>query len=173
MRNFGQINTEFWSSPKTKRFSHSAKLLAVYFLTCPSHTCIGCYRIPIAYVAHDLVMEREQVLSALDELEAENFCFYDHDVEWVFIPSFMKWNKISNKNVGKAAKGQIANVPHDFLFYDEVVAAAVAFGRGFIEEIETVLKPFRNGLRTVSKQGEGEREGEKGLLQGRKSLGSS
>lgn len=85
--------------------SDSAKLLGLYMLTCPHCNLLGCFRLPIGYVASDLNWDEQQVAKALSELEQDQFLIRCEESGWTLIRSFLKHNPIENPNQGKAAFG--------------------------------------------------------------------
>lgn len=54
MRDYGKVYTRFWLKQNVLSWSDSAKLLGLYLLTCPHCNLLGCFRLPIGYVASDL-----------------------------------------------------------------------------------------------------------------------
>src|SRR5260370_37234774 len=94
VRNYGRISTRFWMSPDVCKLSRDAKLLAAYLLTGPHTNMIGCFRLPLAYVANDLDFSSEFAKVAIAELEGVNFCKYDSAYSWILLPKFLKFNTI-------------------------------------------------------------------------------
>lgn len=100
MREYGQVQSAFWQSKDAEGFSDGAKLLAVYLLTCPHANGIGAYRLPDGYVSGDLGWDSETVSKRFDELFEKGFAYRFDGV--VFLPNFLRWNKINNGNIATA-----------------------------------------------------------------------
>ena len=100
MREYGQVQSAFWQSKDAEAFSDGAKLLAVYLLTCPHANGLGCYRLPDGYVSGDLGWDSETVSERFRELFDKGFAYRFDGV--VFLPNFLRWNKINNANIATA-----------------------------------------------------------------------
>ena len=90
MRDYGKVYTRFWLKQNVLSWSDSAKLLGLYLLTCPHCNLLGCFRLPIGYVASDLNWDEQQVAKALSELEQDQFLIRCEESGWTLIPSFLK-----------------------------------------------------------------------------------
>ena len=53
-RDYGQIQSAFWTHPKIRSVGPDAKLIAAYLLTSPHTNGLGCFYLPLGYVATDL-----------------------------------------------------------------------------------------------------------------------
>lgn len=100
MREYGQVQSSFWQSNDAQGWSDAGKLLAIYLLTGPHANGIGCYRCPDGYVMADLGWPQEKVADAFDELSRNGFANRFDMV--VFIPNFLRWNRVANGNIAKA-----------------------------------------------------------------------
>lgn len=108
MREYGQVQSAFWQSTDAQAFSDGGKLLALYLLTGPHANGIGCYWLPNGYITADLGWVANDVDGAFAELSGNGlgngscngFAYRFEGV--VFIPKFLKWNKIANPNVASA-----------------------------------------------------------------------
>lgn len=96
-------NSSLWLKKNVLSWSDSAKLPGLYLLTCPHCNLLGCFRLPIGYVASDLNWDEQQVAKALNELEQDQFLIRCEESGWTLIRSFLKHNPIENPNQGKAA----------------------------------------------------------------------
>lgn len=70
MRDYGQVQTKFWTNPETQGLSDQAKILFLYLLTGPHASALGCFRVPDGYVVDDLKWSREKVRETFRELSA-------------------------------------------------------------------------------------------------------
>ena len=61
MRDYGKVQSSFWTSADTCKLSDDGKLLSLYLLTGPHSNILGCFRLPIGYVSDDLGWGFERV----------------------------------------------------------------------------------------------------------------
>lgn len=111
MRDYGKVYTRFWLKQSVLSWSDSAKLLGLYLLTCPHCNLLGCFRLPIGYVASDLNWDEQH----LSELEQDQLLIRCEGSGWTLIRSFLKHNPIESSNQGKAAFRLLKDVPADFV----------------------------------------------------------
>ena len=152
MRDYGKIQTHFWSSSELRAVSVEAKLLAAYLLSSPHTNMIGCFRLPHAYASADLNLTVGRIGELMGELETAGFAQYDAAEMWVIMPRFLKFNRIENPNQAKAAAALVARVPENpriratlmqaFQDYAPTVAKALRNGSG--NGSGTLPQPFRN-----------------------------
>ena len=109
MREYGQVQSSYWQSPDAQACSDAGKLLGLYLLSGPHANGIGCYRLPDGYVTADLIWDEKTVSKAFDELSRVGFAYRFDDV--VFIPRFLRWNKIANSNIAIARFGDFESLP--------------------------------------------------------------
>lgn len=144
MRDYGKVYTRFWLKQNVLTWSDSAKLLGLYLLTCPHCNLLGCFRLPIGYVASDLNWEEQQVTSALSELEQDQFLIRCEVTGWTLIRSFLKHNPIENPNQGKAAFRLLKDVPCDFIGMESLLKSLAVFQARLPEEFSLLLMPDGN-----------------------------
>ncbi len=145
MRDYGSVCTSFWIDSKIQSLSNESKLLAVYLLTGPHTNMLGCFRLPVGYIAEDLRWDNKVVLSSLTELTKADFITYDNDLSWVLIHNFLKSNPIENPNQGKSIVKLVDKIPKASSVFKPLVNLLVDYQQ-YLEE------PFRNRLQTLSKQ---------------------
>ena len=109
MREYGQVQSAFWQSIDVQSWSDEGKLLALYLLTGPHANGIGCFRLPDGYVMADLGWVAETVSKGFAELSENGFANRIDGV--VFIPNFLRWNRIANGNIAKARFGEFESLP--------------------------------------------------------------
>lgn len=109
MREYGQVQSAFWQSPDAQAWSDTGKLLALYLLTGPHSNGVGCFRLPDGYVTADLGWSMERVSKGFDELLAKGFANRLDGV--VFLPNFLRWNRIANNNIAKARLAELEALP--------------------------------------------------------------
>jgi hypothetical protein len=147
MRDYGKVYTRFWLKQNVLSWSDSAKLLGLYLLTCPHCNLLGCFRLPIGYVASDLNWDEQQVAKALSELEQDQFLIRCEESGWTLIRSFLKHNPIENPNQGKAAFRLLKDVPADFVGMASLLKSLAAFQARLPEEFSSLFMPDGNPVR--------------------------
>lgn len=148
MRLYGSIHTKFWTHADIQKLSDQAKLLAAYLLSSSHTNMLGCFRIPIGYIAEDLKWDFVVVTKALDELSAINYLTYDSANSWIFIHNFLKFNPIENPNQGRSIAKLFDEMPKNLKFIQQLINSILEHD-GFIQEefrntLETLSQPFRN-----------------------------
>lgn len=109
MREYGQIQCGLWQSDALEGTTDLGKLLAAYLLTGPHSNGIGCYRLPDGYVREDLKWDDEKVSKGFVELFRNGFANRLGGV--VYIPNFLRWNRVSNGNVATARMAEFRSLP--------------------------------------------------------------
>jgi hypothetical protein len=154
MRDYGTVHTQFWIHPVYSRLSVSAKLIAVYLLTCPHTNMLGCFRLPEEYIAVDLLLDKSSVHKALEELTKVNFLSVDFQHGWILIHSFLEWNPIENPNQAKNIIKIFEKTPSQLNIYPKLIeilsTISEQFDEGFQDRLQTLLKGFRNHSETLS-----------------------
>lgn len=160
MRDYGKVQTAFWTSDDIQCLGDDAKLLALYLLSGPHTTQIGCFRLPDGYVAEDLKWTSERVSKGFDELSKRGFATRDDVSKWVVIHKFTKWNEIENPNQAKAALKLFDSVP-DASPVKLVLAMvlreyAPRFSADALDKFERVSKGLHEGFRNQEQEQEQE-----------------
>lgn len=145
MREYGSVHTCFWISPDIQALSDQAKLLALYLLTGPHTNMLGCFRVPVGYVAEDLQWGSETVLKRLGELFEKGFVTHDKATGWLLIHNFLKWNPIENPNQGKSIKKLFEQIPETSPVFPLVINL-------LHQNNKHLDKEFQNCLETLSQQ---------------------
>ena len=109
MREYGQIQCAFWQSQDAQEWTDAGKLLATYLMTGPHSNGLGCYRCPDGYVMADLGWSQERVSEGFAELFRNGFAYRFEGV--VFLPNFLKWNRVANGNVASARMAEFEALP--------------------------------------------------------------
>ncbi|GGA28678.1 hypothetical protein [Dyella nitratireducens] len=143
MREYGQVQSAFWQSSDAAAWSDTGKLLALYLLTGPHANGIGCYRLPNGYVMADLGWDTETVSKGLQELSASGFAYRFNDV--VFLPNFLRWNRIANGNIAKARFAEFSALPKGEA-KTRVARAMLEFSDFWTAEDQTVLETISETL---------------------------
>jgi hypothetical protein len=160
MREYGVIQTAYWTDDKIAALSTPAKLLGAYLLTCPHSNAIGCFRLPMGYISEDLRWDSDTVQDALGELSGIGFICRDNASGWTLIRKFLEFNTIENPNVGKACMRMIDGVPSAFPYFHQMIAAlepyANRFPTGYLDALrDRVAKCRANEAPNPSANGSG------------------
>ncbi|MCG7932088.1 MAG: hypothetical protein N0E44_18820 [Candidatus Thiodiazotropha lotti] len=153
MREYGQIQSSYWTHPDIRDLPIETKTIGAYLLTCQHTNGIGCFRMPIGYVSLDLSIGIETVSKGFEELFQKGFLEYDKPSEYVLIPNFLRWNPISNPNSAKARAKEFEVIPSSISIYPSVIKALQENGKywsdDFKEKLKTLLEGFRNPIERV------------------------
>lgn len=155
MRDYGKVYTAFWISEDARDFSEDGRMLSLYLMTCPHGNMVGCFRLPNAYAADDLKWGNERVSKGFAELYQKGFAYRCERSSWVVIHRHLKWNKLENPNVGKAAGKLFDSIspPHDVRAM--LVKALREFGQFFpsdrLEAFDTLSIGLQEDDETLSK----------------------
>lgn len=144
MREYGKVYSSFWQSPEIRALTEDGRGLALYLLTTPHGSMLGCFRMPDAYAAEDLQWSSERVAEGFRNLIESGFLTRDDATKWVLIPKFLKWNQFDNPNVAKAAHRAFEQVPES-LVKQRLAQALLEFGLHMGEE-------FKKGCETLCEQ---------------------
>lgn len=149
MREYGQVQCAFWQSNDFRSIAPNSRLLALYLLTGPHSNGIGCYRLPDGYVMADLAWVEAEVESAFAELSAIHFAYRFDGV--VLIPTFLRWNSISNGNVGIARFSEWNCLPKGNA-KNGAAESMLAFGAHWKAEHVTILEAAMKGFHEPEKR---------------------
>jgi len=154
MREYGQIQIEFWSDPKVLRLSDQAKILMLYFVAGPHSNSLGCMRAPAGYIQDDLNWDRDTVSTRCNELEEHGLIHRDQTTGWTLLPRYLKHNPPHNNSVSQNIRKLFYKVPEDVEVYPQLVRALIEHGtkleEGFVQELEGVLTRCAHRADTVS-----------------------
>lgn len=146
MREYGQIQSAFWTNPDIQAISNEAKLLAVYLLTGPHSNGLGCYRLPDGYVQADFGWTAQTLSKGFGELYRIGFSERCSETFFIVIPKFLKWNPISNPKVAAARIKEFETIPKNSSIYKTLCDSLLEHGNhlpdGFINRIETISKGY-------------------------------
>lgn len=109
MREYGQIQSSFWQSEDAEAMSDQAKVLACYLLTGPYTNGLGCFRLTDGNIMDDLGWSYETVSETVSELSRIGFAYRFGKV--IFIPNFLRWNRIANPKVAIARLSELEGLP--------------------------------------------------------------
>jgi len=101
---YGEIQGKTWDSPSIRGLQDSSKLAFAYLLSNKHSNMLGYYSLPLAYMARDLEWSIEKAKKHLVFLERRGVTVYDELSEIVFLPKYLKYNRLST---GKREAGAI------------------------------------------------------------------
>jgi hypothetical protein len=163
-REYGAVKSNFWDWARRNNLSPEAKTIALYLLTCSHSTSIGCFRIPLIYIAYDTGYPMELVNIEIQNLTQSGFIKYSRQFEYVLITNYIQEHPPQNNNqiVGRCKK--LAEVPVETGFVHEIAQEMSKHSANIYSmldkfglkleiqsEQETVKEPIENGCETVSK----------------------
>lgn len=73
-----------------------SKLIFIYTQTCSHGNSIGCFYLPLGYIATDMDSDTSDIIDALDDCQENGLILYDPCAEWVMIRNFFMTNDIKN-----------------------------------------------------------------------------
>lgn len=144
MRTYGSIQTKFWTHRDVIGLSDQAKLLASYLLSSPHTNMLGCFRIPIGYIAEDLRWGIETATKALNDLSEIEFLTYDTVSGCVLIHNFLKYHPIENPNQGRSIAKLFDDIPQSLAFISDLT-------RKLLQQTKHLDDAFINCLQSLSK----------------------
>ena len=144
MRDYGRVHATFWSSHTIKALSEDARTLALYLMTCPHATIVGCFRLPDGYACEDLGWVSERVKKGFDELLANGFANRCETTKWVWILKHLDWNPPENPNQRKSAAKIALSIP-------DACSWKQAFMRVCGRSLEILSDENGNGFETLEK----------------------
>ena len=139
MREYGQIQSAYWTHPDIHPLSVETKALGAYLLTCQHTNGIGCFRLPAGYAAIDLNIPIETVSKGFQELSQAGFLLRDERSEYLLLPAFLRWNPVSNPNAAKARVKEFDVIPSSIEIYASIIKALQKNGKYWSDEFETLL----------------------------------
>lgn len=134
MRKYGTIPCEFWIEAREKQLSDDGRQLMAYLMTCHHGNNIGCFRMPVAYIADDLNWDHERVSQTLYETVSKGFLERDNERSWNRLPNHFETVSIANPNMAKGMEPFIEAVPKDSPIFNNLV-----------DSLRPYAKRFRNG----------------------------
>ncbi len=134
MREYGQIQSSYWTHPDIRSLSNEAKLIGAYLLTSQHTTAVGCFRMPKGYISIDLSMGIETVSKGFRNLSDIGFLEWCEKTEYVLIPDFLRWNPVSNPNAAKARAKEFKAIPTNSGVYPRLINAILTYRKYFDED---------------------------------------
>lgn len=138
MREYGKVYTKFWTG-RARELSEDGRLLFLYLLTSPHSTGIGCYRLPMAYIAEDLGWGVRhpgdtvygRVSDTVKELVAQGVIDHDEQRGWVRLVNWFEHNPIENPSVAKSFIPFIEAVPKESPLRQKLIESLLPLAHRF------------------------------------------
>lgn len=147
MREFGIINVRFWEWIRENKISDTSKIIAAFLLSCNHGNSLGCFKCPIAYISEDLEYSIDRVSKAYNELIDKGFLIYCKTSKFVFLPKYLKWNPIQNRNHGKGTLKIALSLPSCFKYYDKLIKSLDKYSNDKMNQDD-----LKKGIETLSKR---------------------
>lgn len=110
-RDYGRIRTSFWEDDRIKPLPMAEKMVAAYLLTSNHTNAIGCFKLPLAYVADDLGVEAKSLEPIFANLRGAHFIRWCERVPWLWIPNYLKHNPPETPNVWRRCVAEMKLLP--------------------------------------------------------------
>lgn len=147
MREYGVVKVRFWTWAKRMRLSPAARELALYCLTSSHSNSLGCYYLPIAYIADDMATDPATVRQTVSQLTKIGFLEHDEETGWVWIVGYLDHNPIANPNVGKSLVPVIESLPKEIPYLQRLIDALKAHEKRFpLGFIDSMRDRYRNRI---------------------------
>ena len=138
----GIISRSFWRHNEIRKLSTDAKLLCTYLLTSPHHELIGCYYLPLEYIAADLKWNPKQTKQAADLVSGCGFAIWCPVTDYVLVPKWLRYHPIQNPNQGYARLNQVNALPSGFSHWELLLQTFHRRGGKHLSKIENWEETF-------------------------------
>ncbi len=161
-RDYGVVRNAFWESDTVRGLATEHKFLGLYIIASPHTNAIGCFKIPVAYVAHDTEMTPAALEAAFAALRERGFMHWCERMPWVWIPKYLTHNPPENPNVWRKCVKELYDLPIEIsaratiaaelydISLEERMSNPTSKNRVSDEE-RGRLKRFAKGIKTVPK----------------------
>ena len=96
MRTYNNLPMNILANPGFRGLSEDARNTLIYLGINAHTTMLGCYYMPLSYLAADIQWEITRLKQSMAELEAKGLAYYDDVHQWVWVKPFLEWNHIMN-----------------------------------------------------------------------------
>ncbi|CAN5406060.1 hypothetical protein BH10PSE7_BH10PSE7_34050 [soil metagenome] len=116
MREYSKVSTTLWDSDKfTGLPSDDARLLFIYYLTCPHGNSAGCFKVSTAYATADLRWSPERYVDAREALVEAGLIEFDAENSVVLVVGWFRFNAPANASHLRGMEKFLEHVPSDNL----------------------------------------------------------
>ena len=154
MSRYSKVFSYMWRDEVFNTLSDRGKLLFVYALTSPHSNILGLYLLAKSYIAFDMCWSVEEVENIIQELQELDLIRYDEN-EVIYIPKFLKHNKISNMNQMIPALNTFLDLPKSSFHEDLLDKLKTSVDNAIDsqrEKMDSAYKKFISDLEAASKR---------------------
>lgn len=112
-RDFTKVSPRVWRSRRFRTLTDDAKQLLLFLLTCDHQTSAGCFRMPDAYGAADLLWAVERMQAARSALVEAGLVVFDDRTEEYFVCGWFAYSRPMNVSHQKSIDRQVENIESD------------------------------------------------------------
>ena len=135
MRTYNNLPMTILTHPSYRALSEDARNTLIYLGINAHTTMLGCYHMPLNYLAEDVQWDSARLKQSMAELEEKGLAYYDNVHRWVWVKPFLEWNRIMNESQGKGLEDLFDAVPQEVRFY-----------AGLVEQLKTLEKHLSEGF---------------------------
>lgn len=139
---YGAVDRRVWNDERFRSWDRDTRDVWLYLLTCPHGNRLGCFVLPVLYVADDVQISPQAARNALERLEAENRIAWDSDLRVVCIRKHLHpdYNPLANESVVKAALKDLADLPDSMICLRALLASAKNYSRPHYDALTEELR---------------------------------
>ena len=126
MKTSKEIPAYFWAKSKAGYLSTQEKLLLIYLISHPTTNRLGCFRLPLRYMAYDLEWSEQYTQTCFNKLIDFNFLVWNTKTEWAYLTDFLDWFPIKNSYQGKYVEQVFNEIPENAILFKLIVYSSAA-----------------------------------------------
>ncbi|PBB92128.1 hypothetical protein CK215_14475 [Mesorhizobium sp. WSM3864] len=104
-----------WRDRRFRPLDSDGRVLSIYFRSSPHHNMCGCYRVPDAYAAADLVWPIDLYIAVRARLEEAGLILFDEDTDEVYVVGWFEVNAPKGPKQDTGCVRQIEQIESDRL----------------------------------------------------------
>ena len=152
------IATELWNDKEFRKIkSIKTRYLWIYLLSCPMSKSCGIFHLPLDIIVFDTRTSEEEVEKSIQELETNNFIYYDRENEEIAIYNYPKYNI---NNMGKPMVDCITrelDIVVNKTLIERVVDSLKDYEKTLVNEhkinlVESIISVYANYLQNSNKK---------------------
>ncbi|MFO0390173.1 MAG: hypothetical protein ACK502_10735 [Alphaproteobacteria bacterium] len=128
MRDYGRVPTNFWLMTFE---TEDVRTLVLYAMCGPHSNGIGCYRLPLSYIAEDLRWDTARASQALRVALTQGLLEYDDKALWIRVVKHFESSPVESPNAAKSFIPLIQAVPKNSHIYLKLIADLEQFKHRF------------------------------------------
>jgi hypothetical protein len=107
------IHLSFWSDTNKKACSPPEQVLLIYLANNTHTNRLGCFRLPLRYMAQDLNWTDVFLKRTFNQLINADFLLWDNSNEWGYLTCFLDWFPIKSYYQTKDLERSFNVIPSD------------------------------------------------------------